>query len=175
MNTGLKFLLVAMMSFMGLAQTGCASGGYKLTRKYSQFVNKQQIILRVILYILTLPVYGVTLLIDGVIFNTMDFWEGRVSANTYQFEEAGKVYAVEHTIDGRDDLRKTEIKIFNNSNNQSPDSVIVLQEQVGGKIKVMENNQLKAIVDDIYNLPKLTLYKNGVAEKAEFPTIIAKN
>lgn len=175
MRVGFKLLLAALIGLMGLAHTGCASGGYKLTRKYSQFVNKQNIILRIILYIVTVPVYGITLLVDAVVFNTMDFWGGRVSSNIYHFEDGGKLYAVKHSFEGDDKLRKTEIKVLDKTNKQKVESIVVLEEQAGGKIRVTENGKLKVIVDEIDNLPKITLYKDGRAEKAHLPMMLAKN
>ncbi len=68
---------------------GCASGGFKLTRKYASWLNSNNIIIRIILYILTSVVFAVTILIDMVIFNTIDFWEGIPVAT--MFDESGKV------------------------------------------------------------------------------------
>lgn len=64
-------LMIGLAVWSAVLATGCASGGFKLTRQYAQFVNRQQLILRIVLYILTSIVFAATLLIDAVIFNTM--------------------------------------------------------------------------------------------------------
>ncbi len=175
MKTGLKLILSGLMCVIGLAQTGCASGGYQLTRKYARFVNKQHIVLRVVLYILTNIVFAVTLLIDAVVFNTIDFWEGKVSANSYDFEEDGKYYAVKHSLEGEHKLRKSVIQVYPDEARKSAEATLVLEEQLGGKIQVTENGQIKAIVDDINSLPKLTVFNDGKAEKKELPILVAQN
>ena len=122
--------------------TGCASGGYKLTRKYSQFVNRQHIILRIVLYILTGVVYAVTLLIDAVVFNTIDFWEGRVSQGTYNFDKDGKLYAVTHEFQGESKLRKSTIKITNTKDQKTQE--IILKELSTGEVEYYLDGQLKS-------------------------------
>ena len=81
-------LLVMILTFAvtGL-NSGCASGGFQLTRSFAGWVNSQNVVLRVILYILTAVIFAVTLLIDLLINNTIDFWDGKVSAGTYNFSK----------------------------------------------------------------------------------------
>src|SRR5688572_8030721 len=90
------FFLSSIACFTMALTSGCASGGFKLTRQYARWVNSQNIILRIVLYILTFIVFAVTLLIDAVVFNTIDFWEGKVSEGTYDFKDGDKVYQVRH-------------------------------------------------------------------------------
>ena len=54
-------ILIFSVSILSVTQVGCASGGFKLTRQYARFVNKQQIIIRIVLYILTAVVFLATL------------------------------------------------------------------------------------------------------------------
>lgn len=98
-----------VVGFASLA--GCASGGFKLTRDYAGWVNRQNIVLRIVLYILTGVVFAVTMLIDLVIFNTMDFWEGRISQGEYNFNQDGRMYAVRHKLDAKSGLRESKIII----------------------------------------------------------------
>src|SRR5690606_10112033 len=72
--------------------------GFKITRQYARFVNSQMIVLRIILYILTSIVFAVTLLVDMVVFNTIDFWNGTVSQGDYEFKDGGKTYHARHEI-----------------------------------------------------------------------------
>src|SRR4051794_31680669 len=102
-STGIKAKVFGMGHVTALAAvmamaltTGCASGGFQLTRQYAGFVNRQPTILGAVIYILTIPVFVVTLIIDMVYFNTMDFWSGKVSAGTYEFNKDGKVFQVVH-------------------------------------------------------------------------------
>ena len=94
--------------------TGCVSGGFKLTRQYAGWVNSQTLVLRVIIYLLTFVVFGVTLLIDSVVFNTMDFWQGKVSAGGYEFKDGDKTYLVQHSFKPGTQYRQTEILSYKN-------------------------------------------------------------
>lgn len=136
--------------------TGCASGGFKLTRQYAGFVNRQMIILRIILYIFTYIVFAVTMLIDLVIFNTMDFWEGRVSAGDYQFKDVEKVYQARHEILPGSDLKRSTIKVFNHEDKLLQE--VVLQEAETGEIEVLIDGQLRSRVRGISEVPIASIY-----------------
>lgn len=147
---------------MGLV-SGCASGGFKLTRQYAGFVNKQNIIIRIVLYILTAVVFAVTMLVDMVIFNTMDFWDGRVSQGTYNFEQDGMKYAVHHSYaEGR---RKSHIEIFNAEDKKVQD--VVLTEIQNGDIELFVDGKLKNRVSDVSTLPLLTHFESGKVKSQE--------
>lgn len=151
----LKIVLIIGVAIASLVSLGCASGGYKLTRTYAQFVNKQNIILRIVLYILTGIVFAVTLLIDAVIFNTMDFWNGRVSANDYQFEKDGQLFIVKHSYKGVDkNLRNTEIQVFKKELFEVGTAEVTLEisELASGKIELKENGVVKKTIDSIADI-----------------------
>lgn len=141
-------------AFMALT-TGCASGGYKITRQYAQFVNKQNLILRIIIYIFTGVVFAITLLIDMVIFNTMDFWEGRVSAGDYNFKQGEKSYFVKHEVLEKSRKRST---IQVRGADQSLLQTVVLQETAAQEIEVYVDGQLRTKVRDITGLPIASVY-----------------
>ena len=147
------FLAATLLCGLG-ANTGCASGGYKLTRRYATFVNHQNIIIRIVLYILTSIVFVATLLIDAVVFNTIDFWEGRVSANDYSFEKDGKMYLVKHYYLGEKKLRNTEIEIYSKNNGlmKAAEKSIHLAETETGQVQIFEDGALKETIDSIYQL-----------------------
>lgn len=132
-----------MMSFT----TGCASGGFKLTREYAGWVNKQNIVIRIILYLLTSIVFAVTLLIDLVINNTMDFWEGRVSQGTYQFESEGRTYVAVHSKDEQG-LKSSVITI--SGRDLAKPQVVDLRETKNGKIELRVDGVLRTQVENIY-------------------------
>lgn len=170
----LCFVLVISTSLLSLAQVGCASGGFKLTRQYARFVNKQQIVIRVVLYILTSVVFVATLLIDAVIFNTLDFWEGRVSASESSFEKDGKHYAVKHYFEGEEKLKNTEIRVFDSGVPAArAASTIHISETSSGVIKVYENGVLKATINSIKDLPEITLFKGGKAVPWRSPIMVS--
>lgn len=137
-----------------LATTGCASGGWKITRQYAQFVNKQSLIIRIILYILTLVVFAVTIAIDAIIFNTMDFWEGRVSQGIYQFNKDGRQYVAHHSYQ-ENKLRVSRLEI---SENGKLLQEVILRETPDQKIDVIVDGVKKAEVDSINSVPNLSYF-----------------
>lgn len=135
---------------------GCASGGYKLTRQYAGFVNKQMIIIRIVLYLLTGIIFAVTMLADMVIFNTMDFWEGRVSAGDYQFQNGDKIFHVQHTVQPGSNLKRSKIKVMDK--NQTQIQEVILSETADGKMEMTVDGQLRAEVRDVQSLPVATIF-----------------
>ncbi len=143
--------------FCLVGTTGCASGGFKLTRQYARFVNSNNIILRVVLYVLTFVVFGVTLLIDMVVFNTMDFWNGTVSQGIYEFVNQDKKFVVEHKILPNQRRRSTiQIQKLGGEHLQE----VVLAETPEGNIDVFVDGVRTAQVHDLNSLPVTTLFDN---------------
>ncbi len=149
-NIFLTILSVVSALTMTSSLSSCASGGFKLTRDYARWVNSQNIIIRIILYIFTSFVFGITILIDAVIFNTMDFWEGRVSQGDYLFEKDGKNFLVKHSQNN--DLKKTIIQISQNNNIIE---TLVIEQKENGNIDVLKNGQKIATAQDLNTLPKI--------------------
>lgn len=148
----LAFYVSSLLACTFMAMTsGCASGGFKLTRQYAGFVNNQNIIIRIILYILTSVVFAVTMLVDLVIFNTMDFWEGRVAQGTYEFSKDGKNYQVHHEILPEHSLRRSTIQIYDVHHKLM--QVVVLSETANGNIEMSVDGKLRAQVRDVHSLP----------------------
>jgi len=87
-------------------------GGFKLTREYAGFVNKQQPYHPHYSLHLNRNYFAATLLIDMVIFNTMDFWEGRVSAGSYEFKDGNKFYQAHHEIVPNTGLKRSTIRVM---------------------------------------------------------------
>jgi len=154
--------------------TGCASGGFKMTRQYAGFVNKQNIVLRIILYILTGVVFAVTMLLDVVIFNTMDFWDGRVSQGTFKFEGEGKTYFVEHKL-LENNLKQSRITIVSAEKTQE----VLMKQTQAGSIQVFLDGRLQNEVKDIGLVPTLVSFDQRGQVKASkvlaFDTLVAKN
>lgn len=144
--------------FMAL-NTGCASGGFKLTRQYAGFVNKQQLIIRIILYILTGIVFAATLLIDLVIFNTMDFWEGRVSAGEYNFKDGDKTFYVQHSFQPGTKLKHSVIKV--SSPELKVPQEVVLNETASGEIEVFIDGKLRSKVHSLSAIPMASIYNES--------------
>lgn len=139
----LMLFLVPAMSLQN-----CASGGFKLTRQYAGWVNSQNLILRIILYILTSVVFAVTLVIDAVIFNTMDFWNGRVSQGTYEFEKDGKKYIVTHSYHGQG-LRQSAIQVSHLDKTE----LILIKETAQNTIELWQNGTFTGCVEHIDTVP----------------------
>jgi hypothetical protein len=151
--------------------TGCASGGFKLTRQYAGWVNSQNIILRIVLYILTSVVFAVTLLIDAVVFNTMDFWEGRVSQGTYEFKDATKTYQVRHEFQPGTQLKRSTIQI--KDLNQARLQEIVLSETASGEIEMFIDGKLRTRVHSISEAPVASIFDGSGKLVDEHVVLIA--
>lgn len=147
-----SFAACAMMAIT----TGCASGGFKLTRQYARWVNSQQLILRIVLYILTSVVFAVTLLVDAVVFNTIDFWEGRVSAGDFKFKEGGKTYHVKHEFQTGTKLKRSSIRVTDA--NDSLLQEIVLNETASEEIELYVDGKLRTRVRDLNSIPVASIF-----------------
>lgn len=154
-----KFICFLVSIGMLALTTGCASGGFSLTRKYARFVNGQNIIIRIILYILTGVVFAVTMLIDLVIFNTIDFWEGRVSQGTYHFEKDGMKYAATHEFQEGTKLKKSTILITEVATNKI--QKIQLLETPKGEVEFYLDGKLKTKASSISEFPIISQYDDN--------------
>jgi hypothetical protein len=150
------WISLLLFIFPALSLQNCASGGFKLTRQYAGWVNSQNLILRIILYILTSVVFAVTLLIDAVIFNTMDFWNGRVSQGTYEFEKEGKKYVVTHSYHEQG-LRQSIIQVSHSDKTE----VILIKETAKSTIELWQNGTLTGQVENLDTLPVWTSKQAG--------------
>ncbi len=156
------WLKIVFCIFATALATGCASGGFKLTRQYARFVNGQNIIVRIVLYILTSIVFAVTMLVDMVIFNTMDFWQGRVSQGTYEFTEKDKLFHVRHEIQPINGLKQSTIHIYDKSKTLL--QVVQIKQTAAQKIELFVDGQLRSQVRDIHSLPIATVFDgNGIS------------
>jgi len=147
--------MFAACSIMALT-TGCASGGFKLTREYAGWVNSQNIILRIVLYLFTGIVYAITLLIDLVIFNTVDFWEGHISAGTYNFNKDDKTYQVKHEYLPETKLKQSTIHILDLKHKLLQE--VVLRETQSHEIEMFVDGKLRARVHGISELPVASVF-----------------
>ena len=147
--------------------SGCASGGYKLTRQYARFVNSQNIIVRIVLYILTSVVFFVTLLVDVVINNTIDFWQGRVSAGSYDFKDGEKTYHVRHEVLPGSKLKSSTIKILDKNNVQIQE--VALKETSFGEIEIFVDGKIRGRVHGIDDIPVASIFdSNGKIVRRTF-------
>lgn len=160
---------LAACSVMALS-TGCASGGFKLTREYARWVNGQNIILRIVLYILTSIVFAVTLLIDMVLFNTMDFWQGKVSKGDYQFKEEGRTYNVKHEFLNGTQRKQSTIAILDEKSSLL--QTVVLTETEKGEIELYVDGKLRTRVTDINTLPVASFFRvDGTLERTDLSVL----
>lgn len=164
------FYIGALLACSVMAMTtGCASGGFKLTRQYAGFVNKQMIVIRIILYLLTGIVFLATLLIDMVIFNTMDFWEGRVSQGTYDFKEGDKTYQARHEVMPETNLKRSTIKIFDKNHTLLQE--VVLRETPSGEIEMAIDGKVRSRVRNLLGIPTALIFdeRGGIVEDRAIP------
>lgn len=153
----ISFKISALAACCVLAlTTGCASGGFKLTREYARFVNSKMIILRIVLYIFTSIVFAITMLIDMVVFNTIDFWEGKVSQGTYDFKDGEKSFHAKHEILPGSNLKKSTILVTDAKNTLL--QKVELLETATGEVELYIDGQLRTRVKDIKSLPVATLF-----------------
>ena len=162
-----SFFACTIMAF----NTGCASGGYKLTREYARWVNSKSLILRIILYILTAVVFAVTLLIDTVIFNTMDFWNGTVSEGKYEFRDQEKIYQVHHEILPGTGLKRSTIEVKDSSSKLL--QTVVLNETTSGEIEMSVDGKVRSRVRDITSIPVASIFDERGKLVEEKPLIFA--
>lgn len=151
---GSKFLFylgACTASLLMIFNTGCASGGFKLTRQYAGFVNRQSLIIRIILYIFTSVVFAITMLVDMVFFNTMDFWEGRVSQGTYEFNSGDKKFVAKHEILPGQNLKRSTIDVYSKSGDKL--QTVILRETAQNQIEVLVDGQMRMRVDHIRDVP----------------------
>jgi len=152
-----KLLLTTLLATsITLVTTACASGGFKLTREYARFVNRQTLILRIVIYIFTSIVFAVTMLIDMVVFNTMDFWQGRVAAGSYNFNQDGKSFHVKHEVLPLNSRKRSTIEV--RDADQKLLQVVTLEENAQGEIDLSVDGQLRTRVRDVNSLPVAAFY-----------------
>jgi hypothetical protein len=132
------------------------SGGFKLTRQYAGWVNSQHLVIRVVLYILTMVVYGVTLLVDAVVFNTQDFWEGRVSAGTYEFKDGAKTYHVRHEHIPGLRLRRSTIRVHDPK--QATVQEFVVAETATSDVELYVNGKLRKRAHGVSEAPVISTF-----------------
>jgi hypothetical protein len=151
-----SFIACSILAF----STGCASGGYSLTRKYAGWINSQNVILRVVLYLLTAIVFLFTMLIDYVVFNTIDFWQGKISANTYHFKDGDKNYVVKHEFQQGTQLKKSTIRVMDSNNLLLQE--VVLNETPSGEIELYVDGKIRSRVKNITSIPVASIFsKDG--------------
>jgi len=101
-------------------------------------------------------VFAATVLIDMVIFNTMDFWDGRVSAGDYQFEDGGKTYQARHEFWPDSKLKRSTIRVLDKD--QKLLQTVVLTETAKGEIEVIVDGKLRGRVHGISEIPVASIY-----------------
>jgi hypothetical protein len=140
--------LIAMTS-------GCASGGFHLTREYAGWLNSQNIIVRIVLYVFGFVVFFVTLLVDMVILNTADFWQGRVSAGNYQFKDGDKTFLVHHEFLPTTNLKRSTIQVLEHGKKLQE---VMLSETTSGEIEFYIDGKIRTRVRDLHSIPVATLF-----------------
>lgn len=155
----LYHLGTATACLMMIFNTGCVSGGWELTRDYSTWINSKKVGLRVVLYLLTSIVFIVTMFIDVIVNNTIDFWKGTVSDSTQVFHKDGKSFYVQHeTLPGQ--LKRTTVQIKDAGGKLL--QTVVLAETPKQEIELIVDGVLRTKVENIDQaFPLLTSFDRG--------------
>jgi hypothetical protein len=146
MSTKLRAIsLVTLAVFSMTAFSGCAAGRFHLTRAVGGWNNRMPLLPRILVYVafVIIPVYGVTLLADFLVTNTIDFWSGTSTASNASYERDGVKYAV---VNRKDPLKHTIITA--QAPNKLP-QVIEFKEQASGKIALWIDGVQRAEVSDL--------------------------
>lgn len=173
---------VATTCLMMIFTTGCVSGGFTLTRTYAKFINSKQIVLRIVLYILTGIVFAITLLVDMIVNNTIDFWEGRVSAGSYKFHKGENTYIAQHEFMPNTNLKRSTIKVMDS--NDKLLQVVIFRETPTHEIELLVDGKIRAKAENMSSLPKLSSFdeKGKLIEQQDLwlslpiePTLVSGN
>lgn len=158
MSLGFKKMVLVVSAFLSaglmVATSGCASGGYSISRSFAGWINKNNILLRIVLYIFLGGAFLFTLVADLLVMNTIDFWTGKVSQGTYEFKDAEKTFVVKHSLQG--DLHQTHIEIKNSQGKKLQD--ILMKETARLEVEYYLDGVLKAKFDNIESVPRVTQF-----------------
>ena len=137
-------LMMAVTTF----SSGCAAGNFGFTRGVAKWNLKMALLPRILVYILfvIIPVYGVALLLDLILNNTIEFWTGSalLTAQNKTFYKDGLRVDVVHSADP---LRKTVMTVYDKMGKVS--SVVELRENSHQAIELYVDNVKKAEVTNI--------------------------
>jgi predicted methyltransferase MtxX (methanogen marker protein 4) len=109
------------------------------------------------LYLITGVIFAVTMLVDLVYNNTMDFWEGRVSQGIFEFNKDGKTFVANHEI-LPGNLKRSTIDVKNKENQLL--QKVVIQQLASGEIEVVVDGTTRARVRDILSLPIASMFNS---------------
>ncbi len=164
----LSFAMTFMACLIMGLTSGCASGGWQLTRSFATWINSNGTIMRVVLYILTFVVFFVTILIDVVVNNSIDFWNGTVAQGLYNFERDGKTYNVHHEILPDTHLKRSTIRVVDSRAKLLQE--VVLKQTPSGEIELYVDGKLRTRVRNISKAPIASFF-DGKGHKLEERTL----
>lgn len=151
-----------------LMMSGCVSGGFSMTRSYAEYVNGQRNpVLRVVIYILTGIVFFVTILADVIYYNTVDFWNGRISAGDYSFDKGDRTYYAHHEVAPMTKLKSSTIRVHDKTGKLL--QTVVLQETISGDVELFVDGVKRCQVKNISEMPVATIFdQKGTVVGTEF-------
>lgn len=87
----------------------------------------------------------------------MDFWTGKISQGTYEFKDQQKTFVVKHSLEN--DLKRTVIEIKDLDGKKIQE--VALKETADHRIEYYVDGTLKAKVDNIDSIPRVTYLDNA--------------
>jgi Domain of unknown function (DUF3332) len=144
----LKLVCAVTIGCFSVTQlSGCAAGGFGLTKSLGKWNGRFSIVPRVLIYLglFIVQVYTLTLLFDFLLNNTIEFWSGTpLVAQNQTFEKDGQRVVVQNT---RDPLRKTVITVYDKAG--AIQTVNELRETPTGTVEIYVNSEKKAELGSI--------------------------
>jgi hypothetical protein len=148
--------LVAALVALTFSSSACVSGGFRWTRSVARYVNSNSVLPRVLLWaaFVILPVYLLAFLFDVILWNTLDFWSGSVSAQNTTFEQDGAKIEVAHSANP---LKKTVITVIAKDGKRT---VSELRETERHSIEVLVDGVKKGEVESVTDaISSIALYR----------------
>lgn len=139
--------ILLILCFSNIGLSGCAAGNFSLTRSVGRWNRKFTEIPRVLIYIafVIIPVYPIAMLVDLVVTNTIDFWQGgSASAMNNTIYKDGYKIKIAHSADP---LRKSIMQSYDK--NEKLVSTVELRETEQHTIEVYLDGVKKSEVNSI--------------------------
>ncbi|MEW6055997.1 MAG: DUF3332 family protein [Bdellovibrionota bacterium] len=146
-NSVRSLCVLLVLGLFGLSFSGCAGGNFNLVRSVAKWNLRMSLLPRVIVYLafIIIPVYPIALLLDAILFNTIEFWTGKpvLTAKNQKFEKDGVTVEIAHFLDP---LRRT---VITSTMKDGSRSLTELRETEGKSIEIYVDQIKRGEVQNI--------------------------